>query len=76
MLDAARELGVYVMGSSPIMQGKLASALPGDAVRSRQLHTMAQHALQFVRSTPGIGTVLAGMKRIEHVEENCAVLRV
>jgi aryl-alcohol dehydrogenase-like predicted oxidoreductase len=44
----------------------VAEYLPG-------LTTDAQRALQFVRSTPGIGTALVGMKSVAHVEENAAV---
>jgi aryl-alcohol dehydrogenase-like predicted oxidoreductase len=33
----------------------------------------AQRALQFVRSTPGIGTALVGMKALDHVNENAGV---
>jgi aryl-alcohol dehydrogenase-like predicted oxidoreductase len=36
----------------------------------------AQRALQFVRSTPGIGTALVGMKSVAHVDENAAVAAV
>ena len=34
------------------------------------------NAIQFVRSTPGIGTALVGMKSLDHVEENARVARV
>src|SRR2546427_9968494 len=46
----------------------VAELLPGFA-------SDAQRALQFVRSTPGIGTALVGMKSTTHVEENAAVAR-
>src|SRR2546427_8396825 len=46
----------------------VAELLPGFA-------SDAQRALQFVRSTPGIGTALVGMKSTAHVEENAAVAR-
>jgi len=36
--------------------------------------TDAQCALQFVRTTPGIITGLAGMRTWSHVEENTAIL--
>ena len=36
------------------------------------LETDAQRAIQFVRSTPGIGTALIGMKSVAHVEEKAA----
>jgi aryl-alcohol dehydrogenase-like predicted oxidoreductase len=73
-LDVARYHGLYVMASAPILQGRLAKGLPaaiGDLVPG--LTTDAQRAIQFVRSTPGIGTALVGMKSVAHVEENAAV---
>ena len=36
----------------------------------------AQRAIQFARSTPGVGTALVGMKGLDHVEENGRVARV
>lgn len=36
--------------------------------------TDAQCALQFVRTTPGILTALAGMRTMAHVEENTGIL--
>jgi aryl-alcohol dehydrogenase-like predicted oxidoreductase len=35
--------------------------------------TDAQRSLQFARSTPGIGTVLVGMRSTAHVDENADV---
>jgi aryl-alcohol dehydrogenase-like predicted oxidoreductase len=73
-LDAAAKLGLYVMASAPIYQGKLAQNLPPLIAEFLPgLTTDAQRALQFVRSTPGVGTVLVGMKSIGHVDENAAV---
>jgi aryl-alcohol dehydrogenase-like predicted oxidoreductase len=40
------------------------------------LDTDAQRAIQFVRSSPGVGSALVGMKQVKHVEENLAVARV
>ena len=65
------------MASASILQGRLARNLPsalGEYLGG--LDTDAQRALQFVRSTPGIGTALVGMKRVAHVEENTRVARV
>jgi aryl-alcohol dehydrogenase-like predicted oxidoreductase len=73
-LDVARHLGVYVMASASVLQGRLAKGLPpafADLVPG--LATDAQRAIQFVRSTPGIGTALVGMKSVAHVDENAAV---
>ena len=77
LLEAARRLGIYVMVSASIYQGQLSRNLP--AVLSEHLPgltTDAQRALQFVRSTPGVGTALVGMKRVAHVEENAALAKV
>jgi len=64
LLDAAAELGVYVMASATIMQGRLA-AVAGSAVP----------AIEWVRTRPGLGTALIGMGRARHVEDNAAGFR-
>lgn len=75
VLQAAAQLGVYVMTSAPISQGKLARNLPPALSQVLEgLRTDAQRALQFVRSTPGVGTALCGMKQVAHVEENAALV--
>ncbi len=73
-VEAARRLGLYVVASASVYQGQLTRNLP--PVVSEYLpglQTDAQRALQFVRSTPGVGTALVGMKSIAHVDENLAV---
>ncbi len=70
-LEAAAALGVTVISSASIYQGRVAKDLPNDLRESLgSLPTDAQTAIQFVRSAPGVGTALVGMSRIEHVEEN------
>ncbi len=70
-LEAAERFGLYVMGSASIYQGQLARGLPEVVGRFLPgLQTDAQRALQFARSTPGIGSALVGMKGVAHVEEN------
>ena len=71
ILEAADALGLGVVASAPLMQGKLATALP------LELHALfpdctsdAQRALRFASSLPGVATVLAGMRTREHVHEN------
>ena len=70
-LQAAQDLGVSVMISASILQGKLAQNVP---IYIREtlggLTTDAQTSLQFVRSTPGVTTALVGMSSTEHVKEN------
>jgi aryl-alcohol dehydrogenase-like predicted oxidoreductase len=77
LLEAAKALGVTVVASASIQQGKVARDLPE---RIRQplggLATDAQTAIQFTRSTPGVTTALVGMSRREHVEENLQLARV
>jgi len=76
-LEAAHDLGITVMASATILQGKLARQLPpfiGEAMTS--LTTDAQRAIQFTRSTPGITTALVGMKSVAHVEQNMTVAAI
>jgi aryl-alcohol dehydrogenase-like predicted oxidoreductase len=77
VLDAAQRLGVYVMASASVHQGQLTRNLPDVLAQYIPgVQTDAQRALQFVRSTPGVGTALVGMKSADHVEENSAVAAV
>ena len=70
-LDAAAVLGVTVMSSASIYQGRVAQGLPEDLKATLgSLPSDAQAAIQFVRSAPGICTALVGMSRLEHVEDN------
>jgi predicted aldo/keto reductase-like oxidoreductase len=73
-LEAARRLGLYTMASASVYQGQLTRNLPSTVSEYLPgLETDAQRALQFVRSTPGIGTALVGMKSVSHVQENAVV---
>lgn len=73
-IEAANELGLTVMISAPLMQGRLAvMESPKVAAALPDLRSQAQRALQFVRSTPGVCTALVGMKRLAHVAENLAL---
>jgi aryl-alcohol dehydrogenase-like predicted oxidoreductase len=74
LLEAAAQLGVTVICSAAILQGQLAGNLPDILARVfGGLATDAQRAIQFVRSTPGVGVALIGMKQGFHVEENLKV---
>jgi aryl-alcohol dehydrogenase-like predicted oxidoreductase len=77
LLEAAQALGVTVVASASIMQGKVARDLP-ERIREPlgSLSTDAQTAIQFTRSTPGVTTALVGMSRRAHVEENLQLARV
>ncbi len=56
VIEEAQRLGVTVMTSASMLQGRIDP----------------QTALRFNLSTPGITTALIGMSRVEHVEENLA----
>lgn len=76
LLEAADALGIGVVASAPLMQGRLASSLPGE-VRALfpDCTTDAQCALRFAASLPGVGVVLAGMRGTGHLTENLAAWR-
>jgi len=54
VVDAATRLGITVVASASLLQGRIEP----------------RAAIQFVRSAPGITTALIGMSHVEHVEEN------
>jgi len=56
VIEEAQRLGVSVVTSASLLQGRIPP----------------QMAIEFVRTTPGITTALIGMSRVEHVEENLA----
>jgi predicted aldo/keto reductase-like oxidoreductase len=75
--EAASQLGITTMCSASMLQSKLAQNLPPFVEKALTgLHSDAQRAIQFVRSTPGVGTALVGMSQRSHVEENMMVARV
>jgi aryl-alcohol dehydrogenase-like predicted oxidoreductase len=77
LLEAARKLDVYVMTSASIYQGQLVRNLPPVLSEVMPgLTTDAQRALQFVRSTPGVGTALVGLKADAHVAEAAGLAKV
>jgi aryl-alcohol dehydrogenase-like predicted oxidoreductase len=71
LLEAADALGIGVVASAPLMQGRLTSGLPDELHELfPECTTDAQRALRFTASLPGVNTVLAGMRRREHLVEN------
>ncbi len=77
LLEAAAALGVTVVSSASILQGRVAQGL-SETIREPlgSLATDALTAIQFVRSTPGITTALVGMSSPAHVEENLQLARI
>lgn len=77
VLAAAVRLGLTIMCSASMRQGKLTSHLPSIVTELfPDLSTDAQRALQFVRSTPEVTTALVGMSNPLHVGENLSVAKV
>ncbi len=77
VLEVAEHLGITVMASAPLLQGRLTRRwAPIEKMRHGEALTPAQRALQFVRSTPGIAVALVGMSRREHVQENLELARI
>jgi len=76
-LLAAQQLGLTVIGSATVLQGRLTRGLPDQlATHFQGLTTDAQRSIQFSRSTPGITASLVGMANANHVEENLRVKEV
>ena len=73
VLSAAQELGIAVIGSASLLQGRLASRLPEFVREQLDCETDSEAAIQFARSAPGITTALIGMSRKEHVEANLKI---
>ena len=71
LLEAADALGIGVVASASLMQGRLTAGLPQEMhALFPECVTDAQRALRFASSLPGVGVVLAGMRRREHLTEN------
>jgi aryl-alcohol dehydrogenase-like predicted oxidoreductase len=77
LCSAADALGIHVVSSASLAQGRLKSGLPdwlGTLFRGSS--SDVQRALQFVRSTPGVAIALVGMRQVKHVEENIGTARI
>jgi aryl-alcohol dehydrogenase-like predicted oxidoreductase len=76
LLEAADALGVGVVASAPLMQGRLTGGLPAEMhALFPGCTTDAQRALRFAASLPGVSAVLAGMRSGGHLEENLGAWR-
>jgi aryl-alcohol dehydrogenase-like predicted oxidoreductase len=77
LLAAAAHHGLVVMASASILQGHLIRRMP--AQLSEKIpggRSLAQKAIQWVRSAPGLTTALVGMKSLRHLEENLGLAAV
>ena len=70
LLTAAAQLGVAVMGSATLYQGRLTHSLPGFIQQTLGMKNDNENAIQFARSAPGLTTSLVGMGNQDHVAAN------
>jgi aryl-alcohol dehydrogenase-like predicted oxidoreductase len=70
VLTAAAKLGIAVVGSATLYQGRLTHGLPASIKRTIGMKNDVENAIQFARSAPGLTTALIGMGTREHVTAN------
>ena len=63
LLQAARQLGIAVMGSAALYQGQLTKGLPEFVTNILGRAADTENAIQFARSAPGVVSALIGMER-------------
>lgn len=75
-IQAAFQLKIYVMASHSLAKGRLAHECAG-SVRAAlaQYANDAQRAVQFNRSTPGLGTSLVGVSTPAHLDDLLVVAK-
>jgi aryl-alcohol dehydrogenase-like predicted oxidoreductase len=71
-LEYAHDTGLSVVTSASIGQGDLSVALPPAVDAELAGDTVAQRAINFARSAPGVTCSLVGMRSTDHVAENIA----
>ena len=76
MVQAARALGVTLITSAALLQGQLTKNLPPFIGEALKLNTNSALALQFARSVPGLTTALVGMRKLDHVKANLALVGI
>ncbi len=75
-LEACERLGVYTYISASIYQGRVIGRVPRELKQKLKVEKDVHASLQFVLSTPGVGTALVGMSKLEHLEENLQILSI
>lgn len=75
LLACSSHRRLFVSASASLGDGFLARATIGQLACDESL-TPAQAALQFVRSTAGVGTAIVNMRSARHVDENTRVMEL
>jgi aryl-alcohol dehydrogenase-like predicted oxidoreductase len=73
LFEVAEKLGVAVVGSATLYQGRLTEGLPEVVGKKLGTANDTESAIQFARSAPGITTALIGMGRKQHVATNLGI---
>lgn len=76
VLQAALQLKVFAIASHTMFKGHLARQSLDALAQTMPRLTPAQRAIQFNRSTPGLGAALVGLSTPSHLEDVLAVGRV
>ena len=78
VLEAAYRLGIIPVASNSICKAQIAGQIPENinCAFDDNLWTDCQRGLQYTRSAPALATALVGMKTIEHIEENLALMNI
>ncbi|WP_297890245.1 aldo/keto reductase [Sulfurihydrogenibium sp.] len=72
-LELAQLLGIYTYISAPLFQGRILRPLDDRVKKLFKVEKDIHVPIQFVRSTPGVGTVLIGMSKVNHLLENIQI---
>ncbi len=75
-LEACQRLGIYTYTSASIYQGRVLGRVPQELKKKLGVEKDVHASLQFVLSTPGVGTALVGMSKLEHLRENLQILNI
>jgi aryl-alcohol dehydrogenase-like predicted oxidoreductase len=76
VLEASQKLGLYTYISAPLMQRRLIRPVHQEVLSRFRVEKYSHIPIQFVRSTPGVGTVLIGTSKREHLLENIGIEKV
>lgn len=75
-LSMCEKLGIYVYTSASTYQGRIIGRVPKGLKEKLKVDSDVLASLQFVLSTPGVGTALVGMSKREHLIENIKILSI
>lgn len=73
VFEVAEKLGLYTYISAPLFQGRIIRQFTDDIKKVFKVEKDIHIPIQFVRSTPGVGTVLIGTSKVEHLLENIEI---